>query len=287
MAYVTNQTGQSLSVVDVASGAVTSTHPVPGHPAGVALAPDGQVWVTSPETGELRSMDPRTGKAETLAIGGGPLGLAVNPVSGAVYAADWYGDRLIVVEDGRVTGQIATGDSPSGVAVTPDGATILTADRDSGQVSIFDAVTRSRLATVPVGERPFGVTIDGAGRLAYTANVGSDDVSVIDIAAGRAVASIPVGMRPYAVALANGRGFVTNSYGDSVSVFDIASRAPLATVEVGEYPEGIDANRDGTRVYVANWMSDTLSVIDTETLAVVAEFPVGSGPRAFGDFLAE
>ncbi|CAN0588392.1 unnamed protein product, partial [Ectocarpus sp. 12 AP-2014] len=188
----------------------------------------------------------------------------INPVSGVVYVADWYEDRIFVVTDGALTAEWPTGDSPSGVAVTPDGLTILSADRDSNQVSIFDA-DGIRRAVVKVGERPFGVTIDGDGRLAYTANVGSNDVSVIDIGAGETMATIPVGQRPYEVALAGGKGFVTNSYGDSVSVFDIASRTVLDEIEVGEYPEGIDASRDGARVYVANWMTDTLSIIDTGT----------------------
>ena len=286
VAYVTNQSDQTLSVVDIDSGAQVAVVAIPGAPAGVALAPDGTVWVTSPEAGAVSAYDPVTGGLTKGALGGGPLGLAGNPVSGAVYAADWHGDRICVVVDGAVKAEWPTGDSPSGVAVTPDGALVLTADRDSHQVSIF-AADGTRRAVVPVGERPFGVSVDGEGRLAYTANVGSNDVSVIDIARAEVVATIPVGNRPYEVALAAGKGFVTNSYGDSVTVFDVSSHAVLAEIEVGEYPEGIDASRDGARVYVANWMSDTLSVLDTDSLKVLAEIDVGSGPRAFGQFLSE
>ncbi|QEW19699.1 hypothetical protein LA6_001889 [Marinibacterium anthonyi] len=286
LAYVTNQSDETLTVVDIGAGAVVRTVSIPGAPAGVALAPDGRVWVTSPEAGAVSVYDPVAGDVKAVDLGGGPLGLAVNPVSGAVYAADWYGDRIVVVEGGVVTGEWATGHSPSGVSVTPDGQTVLTADRDSHQVSVF-AGDGALLRVVKVGERPFGVTVDDAGRLAYTANVGSNDVTVFDIASGEVLATIPVGMRPYEVALAAGKGFVTNSYGDSVSVFDIATRQPLGVIDVGEYPEGIDASRDGRRVYVANWMTDTLSVIDTETLGVVADIGVGSGPRAFGTFLEE
>ena len=96
--------------------------------------------------------------------------------------------------------------SPSGVAVTPDGRLILTADRDDDQVSIIDAATLAVGATVKVGTRPFGVTVDADGRRAYTANVGSNDVTVIDVAGRRVVGTVPVGERPYAVALSGGRG---------------------------------------------------------------------------------
>ena len=60
-----------------------------------------------------------------------------------------------------------------------------------------------------------------AGARAYTANVESDDVSVIDIAARRVAATVKVGKRPYCVALAQGRGFVTDQYAEAVSVFDL------------------------------------------------------------------
>jgi YVTN family beta-propeller protein len=36
---------------------------------------------------------------------------------------------------------------------------------------------------------------------------------------------------------------------------------------------------------VANWESNTLSIIDAATLRVVGEVKVGDGPRAFGTFL--
>jgi YVTN family beta-propeller protein len=36
---------------------------------------------------------------------------------------------------------------------------------------------------------------------------------------------------------------------------------------------------------VANWGSNTLSLLDATTLKVTKEIPVPDGPRAFGDFL--
>ena len=108
---------------------------------------------------------------------------------------------------------------------------------------------------------------------------------MIDIAEAREVARVKVGLRPYAVALAQGRGFVTDQYGGTVSVFDLATLAPIARITVGDYPEGIAATADGQRVIVANWESNTLSIIDATELKVKAEVKVGNGPRAFGAFL--
>ena len=54
----------------------------------------------------------------------------------------------------------------------------------------------------------------------------------------------------------------------------------VATIPVGLGPIGVAITPDGTRVYVTNDNSDTISVIDTATNTVVATIPVGSGPVA-------
>ncbi|MHC2666973.1 YVTN family beta-propeller protein [Bradyrhizobium diazoefficiens] len=108
---------------------------------------------------------------------------------------------------------------------------------------------------------------------------------MIDIATGSEIGRVPVGMRPYAVALAQGRGFVTDQYGGTVSVFDLATLKPVKRINVGDYPEGINATADGKRIIVACWESNTLDIIDTTELKVIGEVKTGDGPRAFGAFL--
>ena len=161
---------------------------------------------------------------------------------------------------------------------------MLTADRDSNEVSIIDTASHTRLATVPVGERPFGVTIDADGRRAYTANVGSDDVSVIDIAARRVVGTVKVGRRPYADG-AGGAGRSSPTSTPARSPFSMWTGSTVVkTLEVGDHPEGIAADASGS-VYVALWGDDELVKIDAVKLEVVARTGVGAGPRAFGEFL--
>jgi len=49
------------------------------------------------------------------------------------------------------------GDRPWGIAVSPDGKTVFTANGPSNDVSIVDVESRSVKATVKVGDRPWGV----------------------------------------------------------------------------------------------------------------------------------
>jgi YVTN family beta-propeller protein len=288
-AYITNQLGNSLSVVDLTAGKQAAEIAIGGKPAGIALSPDGmRAYVAAPESREVVAVDTASqAVVKRAVVGQGPLGIAVNPQSGAVYVADWYEHRLYAIDPQTlsITASVATGQSPSGVAVTADGKTILTADRDSNQVSLIDAATFKVTGTIETGERPFGVTMDDTSGRAYTANVASNTMTVLDVKAGTRLRDIPVGLRPYAIARAGNRLFVTNQHAESVSVIDATTLDTLKTIRVGSFPEGIEADPSGQAVWVACWDANTLEKIDVETLAVTARITVGEGPRAFGKFL--
>ena len=284
LAFVTSQNGNALSVVDLATGDITAEVVIPDAPAPVAYdATSGRVHVIAANTGRLHVLDKAGRPLLQADLGEGAFGIATGP-DGALYVADWYGARLMRLDrDLQTLWQVATGPAPAGVAVSADGALVATADRDADAVGIFDAATGDLLHRVATaGPHPFGITFhDG---LIWTADVMGDRVSVIDPVAGRLVGQIPTGSHPYAVAFAAGRGFVTNQYDGSVTVFDADSHAVLATVAVGDYPEGISPLPDGSAVAVANWDSDTLSILDATDLTVTMTVDLPSGPRAFGVF---
>lgn len=288
-AIITNQLADSLSFVDTLTMKETASLAVSGKPAGIALSPDRRfAYVTAPDGREVLEIDVASRTlTRRLGVGGGPLGIAAHPTRPEIYVADWYEHTVSVVDltAWKIAARIAVGQSPSGLAVTPDGRLLLSADRDSNMVSVIDVATRVRLGTIGVGERPFGLTIDAEGRRAYTANVASNDVTVIDIAARKAVATVKVGRRPYAVALAAGRGFVTDQYSGTVSIFDTDSLAPVATIDACDHPEGIEADGAGNAVFVACWGDNIVMRLDPRTLAVTGKAKVGDGPRAFGRFL--
>ena len=288
-ALITNQPGDSLTVIELGSMQPVAEIKIGGKPAGIALSPDKTMaYVTAPDGKEVIEVDAiQRAVTRRLKLGSGPLGIAAHPTRREIYVADWYSHQIAVVDatQFKVVADIAVGQSPSGLAVTPDGTTLLSADRDSNQVSIIDLATRTVAAVVPTGERPFGITISADGTRAYTANVASDDITVIDIAGRKPIGRVAVGHRPYAVALAKGRGFATDQYTGTVSVFDTVTLLPVKTIEACDHPEGIEADAQMAFVYVACWGDNLLLRIDAETLAVTGKAAVGDGPRAFGKFL--
>lgn len=284
LAAVTSQTADRLSLVDLSSMEIIAERTIEGAPAPVAYDPQhGRIFVMAADTGRLHVLDESLEPLIFRDLGEGAFGLAAAGDGGA-FVTDWFGARLLRLD--AALGEVwatATEAAPAGVALSQDGRLVATADRDADAVSIFDAATGQRLHHVPTARpHPFGITYhDGAF---WTADVQGATVSRIDAAEGVLTGSVVTSSHPYAVAFAAGRGFVTNQYGGSVSVFDAQSLALLGEVDLGGYPEGIATLPDGSGVVVANWDSDSLTVIDAETLEVRAELAMPAGPRAFGQF---
>ena len=163
-AFVTDQTGDEVSVLDLATKRVVGRIPVAGKPAGIAMARDGRTaFVTSTEGKYVSVIDTSSRKiVARIMMPDTPLGVAVDPAGGFIYVAGFYQPRLykIDVAARAIVATVTVGASPSGVAVTPDGALIVTADRDDDQISIIDAAAFTVQGAVKVGAHPFGVTID-------------------------------------------------------------------------------------------------------------------------------
>lgn len=281
LAFVTSQNADSLSVVDLGSGAVLATTALPGAPAPVAYDPaHRRAFAIAAKTGHLSVLDEAgrvTGGAD---LPEGAFGLAVAP-DGGLFITEWYQGLLIRLgPDLKPLWQVPTGKAPAGVAT--DGRLVATADRDDDRVSIFDAASGALKARVAVGKHPYALAFH-EGRL-WSVNVQGDSVSVVDPQTGRLLGQVATGSHPYGIAFAGGRGFVTDQYAGTVTVFDPASLTVIATLETGDYPEGIAPLPDGSGVVVAHWDSNTLVWINAVSLKITREIDLPDGPRAFGAF---
>lgn len=100
------------------------------------------------------------------------------------------------------------------------------------------------------------------------------------------VGPIPVGTSPSGVAVTDNRtAYVANSGftsdGTTVSVINLNTASLITTITVGTGPRGVTLNPAGTKVYVANLTSGTVSVIDVATNTVTKTI-TGVGAGAWG-----
>lgn len=73
------------------------------------------------------------------------------------------------------------------------------------------------------------------------------------------------------------KAYVTDEAGNNVLIFDRLTGSSLEVVPVGASPRGIVISPDGTKVYIANSGSDSISVLDTMTKEVTNTIFLGLG----------
>jgi YVTN family beta-propeller protein len=101
-----------------------------------------------------------------------------------------------------VIATIPVGESPRGVAVTPDGSKVYVTNVELPPnppvVSVIATATNTVIATIPLGGESNGVAVTPDGRKVYVANSGSNNVFVIDTASNLVLAVVSVGIQPVA-----------------------------------------------------------------------------------------
>lgn len=148
-------------------------------PSGVAIAPDGTLYVADTGNNAIRRISPERVVSTIVAPGAGlsgPLGVAVRR-DGTLVVADTYNDRISAVgADGRLVTMAGTGrpgfvdgpgpdaqfDTPTGVAVD-DAGNVYVADAGNGAVRVIagDGTVRTIAPGYADGPlRPRGVAVD-------------------------------------------------------------------------------------------------------------------------------
>jgi YVTN family beta-propeller protein len=214
----------------------------------------------------------------TVAVEGVPRSIAVSPDGRLAFVTTRGPDRIAMIDIAslEVVEMDGLGALPEAVAITPDAATLLVTNFQSGTVSVIGTAGMRRHLTSLAGARH---RIAGA-----------------ELVAQGAAMPIDVGVQPNALAIAaqRERAYVTNFGSRSVSVIDTAMpRLETTITDIDENPNAVAISPDGTLAYVSSF-NKRITVIRTDTNAIVTSFrvlstfdtrPTGVGIRPDGGAL--
>lgn len=170
---------------------------------------------------------------------------------------------------------------PHEVAVSPDGTKALTSEygpeENHGQhIVLIDVASASIEARIDLGpeSRPHTPLFLPDGRHAVATMQESDLVALVDLEARSVVRTYPTGGSDgHMVRLSpdGSRAYVTSRGAEgTLSVIFLDEERDPVVIETGEGAEGMDVTPDGSEIWVANRREETISVIDAESLEVVA-----------------
>lgn len=173
---------------------------------------------------------------------------------------------------------------PHEVSVSPDGRFALTAEygpesRHGQHVVLLDVVTPRVIRRIDLGPntRPHSALFLPDGRRAVATAQDADQLVLIDVLTGEILRRYPTGGREgHMVRLSPDarRAYVTNRGADGdLSVIFLEEDRPPVVIPTGEGAEGLAVSPSGHEVWVVNRLAETISVVDTERLEVVATVP--------------
>lgn len=254
--YTANRISNDISVIDLASGVETRRLAAGRGASYLAASPGGRsLYVThiypnirgrrGPPESEITVLDaPHQIVRERL-----PL----HNVAGVFHAALSGDGRLGIVCQLRPKNLIPLAHVEHGW-IFGDSLTLFGDDVGGSVQVLLDELDRYYTM-------PFGVAIAPDKSAAYVSTTGANSVTVIDLR--RLLAFVRAASPGQRRALANDL---------SASAHFVAARIP-----VGRSPKGIALSPDGARLYVANRLDDTVTVIDTATRQVARTIALG-GP---------
>jgi YVTN family beta-propeller protein len=240
---------------------------------------------------------------------GRPTDLALSPDGRWLAVLDFQSVLIVDPVEGKVVSQVRHQDgSYAGLAFTPDGRRLY-ASSFTGSIGVFEVEPDGELEPLPAIKLaaskaaleevvPVGLAMNRDGKSLWAVLNLKNAVAEIDLTDGKILRQIAVGNAPFGVLQLGDKLYVTNWAGrapgkddvagpsgrgptvrvdpvkyvasdGSVSVVDLKSGKETKQIVVGLHPSAVIASPDGSRVFVANANSDSVSIIDTKSDTVI------------------
>ena len=237
LAYVSNEKGNSITIIDTDTLQAIKTVKVGRRPRGVELTKDGsELFICAGDDDSIQVLD-----TKTL----------------------------------QITGKLPSGPDPELMALSPDGKTVYVSNENDNLVTMIDTQTKRQIGDVPVGVEPEGMAVSPDGNILVNTSETTNMAHMIDTHTKQIIANILVDARPrFAQFKPDGSElWVSSEVGGTVAVIDpvkhvvkqkISFEIPGLSKEAIQ-PIGISFSKDGKRAFVALGPANRVAAIDAET----------------------
>jgi len=289
------------------SGATVTGQAVIGQGPGSALLFGSRVYVANQADNTLSlytALSPQSPSPGTVTLSPGalpvtatplPQGIATGPNSAFLYIAYTNLDAVGVISTATNT-EIGTiplgpsGDAPEVMMTNNEGSKLFVGNTGSNNISVIDLSANSVIATIGGCSHPSAMARTPDTAYLYVVCRDSNNLLIINTNTNFADFNITVGAQPVSATfdLVRKRLIVTSAGANTVTFFEENFALPMASqhvqtiVPVGAAPAAAAPLPSGSKVYIANSGSGTVSVIDSAALTLINTIAVGGQPQAIG-----
>ena len=300
----TNSAGDNIHVIDPETNKVVGVITGIEVNHGAAVAPDGsRIYVSDEAESTLDVVDAKTLKVTNrIPLSGHPNNIAVGRDGRRVYVGIIQAPGGVDVIDTATLKNVKTLQTKGTIHnayVTPDGKYVVAGSIAGKTVNVFDAATEQPAWTLEMdlGVRPmtFSSNGDGSTKWLFVQLSGFNGFAVVDFAARKEInriknpdlppgkSIVPAGSDPshgMAVTADNKTLVVCSRINNFLYAYSLPELKLLGGAELGGKGAGwVTLTPDGKTAYVANPVTNDVSVIDIKSLKEVALIPVGFVPK--------
>jgi YVTN family beta-propeller protein len=174
----------------------------------------------------------------------------------------------------------------------------------SSSISVIDLATNKAIKNIPVGSETHDIKISEDQQVVYTTDIDSGTISTVNATENTLIDQINTGVAVHGIAEVNDTLYVGDVYGGKVlvikdniikdeikvgsgpeyiearppdgrilyvanlwspiSVVDLAENKVIKNIDSGITPHGLSFTKDGSRLFIVNMHSNTVSVIDSQ-----------------------
>lgn len=291
-AYVTNERGNSITVIDMETLEVIKEVPSGQRPRGITISPSGhELYVCASDDDTVEVYDPKTMELlHTLPSGPDPELFILHPSGNPLYIANEDDNIVTVVDvvDKRVLAEIPVGVEPEGMGISPDGKYVVNTSETTNMAHFINTETYELDINTLVDSRPrFAQFTDDGSKLYVSAEIGGT-VAVIDPIDGSITNKIefavpgivPEALQPVGVRVtADGKTvFVALGPANRVAVIDGETDEVVDYLLVGQRVWQLGFTPDQKYLISTNGNSNDVSIIDVAARKVIKSIQVGELP---------
>lgn len=301
-AYVTNEEGNNLMVVDLQTEKLIATLDTGKIPHALVFTRDSKGYVSSRGEKSLTVIDGNTLTVlQTIALPATSVQMALSP-DGRTLAVGYKDALLITLIDtasDRILGTVAIGKNMKGKKTvrikhplwSAEGRFVYAGDEINHTIVKIDAETLEVAATIPIHATTHHLIADPTGKYLYVVNGKGENgalmITVLDAAADKIVKTITIPMALGEKAMGHhgefspdGKSFYCcNEGGRTLAVIDPATLTLTKTLQVGKGAGHPVFTKDGKRAFVICHDDNVVSVIDTASREVIGNIKVGEGKK--------
>lgn len=266
--YAVNVGSNTVSVINGTTNSVVATDAVSSFPQAATVDSTlNRIYVGAfQSSAPLSIIDGKSNRVRSIPISnsGVVTGIAADTANNSVYMC--YSSNYVVVLDGktgRVTSDIYVPNCGFGMAVNSK-ANLIYSGTFAPNVTVIDGSTNQVVNTFSIDLTGVAsVASDGRSNHLGIVDTNAGKLEVLDASTGALLGTISGLQNPFGVVFEPGAKFalVTEENGNDMALVNTTNFTIVSRTPVGTFPIGIDYDPVTKLAYVANYQSNTVTVI--------------------------